>query len=74
MRTGDLAEGINIRSTDILRELAQSVNMTVHNFRNMLNDVKEINIELESKITSGDITGIKLVFDKQKECLDKIII
>jgi methyl-accepting chemotaxis protein len=74
MRTGDLTEVVSIRSSDILKELAQSVNMTVHNIRNMLNDVKEINSDLESKITKGDITGIRAAYKKQKECLDKLII
>jgi len=74
MRTGDLTDIINVRSTDILKELAQSVNMTVHNIRDMIINVKEINTELESEISKGDIVGIKAAHDKQKKCLDKIII
>lgn len=74
MRAGDLTDVINIRSTDILKELAQSVNMTVQNIRNIINDAKEINNDLEKKIANGDISEIKAAFDKQKECLDNIII
>ena len=73
IRTGDLTKIVNLRHADILKELAQSVNMAVQDIRTMINDVKESNSDLEVRITQDDSAEIKEAIEKQKKCLDKLI-
>ncbi len=73
IRTGDLTKVVNLRSADILKELAQSVNLTVNDIRTMVSNVKQTNIDLEVIIDQGDNEEIKETLEKQKECLDKFI-
>jgi len=71
IRTGNLTKVVSLRCGDILTELAQSVNMTVHDIRHMINDAKETTDALEATIAKGDIKEIKEAFAKQKACLNK---
>jgi len=71
IRTGDLTKVINLRCADVLKELAQSVNMTVHDIRNMINDVKETHSDLEATIIKGDTEELKKALEKQKGFLEK---
>ncbi len=71
IRTGDLTKVITLRCADVLKELAQSVNMAMHDIRIMINDVKETNRDLEAKIIQGDITEIREILEKQKKCLEQ---
>ena len=73
IRTGDLTKDINLRYADILKELAQSVNTTILDIRNIVKDAKGSNSNLEARIAQGDITEIRAAFEKQRECLDKLI-
>ena len=70
VRTGDLTKSVTLRSNDILKDLAQSVNTTIHDFRNMVNDVKEASNTLEVKIIAGDAGEIKKALADHKKCLD----
>jgi len=71
IRTGDLTKKVNLRCADILKELAESVNMAVLDIRTMVNDVKITNSELETKVIQGDITEIREALEKQKISLEK---
>jgi len=73
VRTGDLTKSVTLRYADILKDLAQSINMTVHDFRNMVNDVKESSNTLEAKIIEGDAEEIKKALADHKKSLDSII-
>jgi len=73
IREGDLTQTINLRCADILKDLAQSVNMTVHDIRKLVTDVKEANSDLEAKIIHGDIAEIKEALEIQKKCLERLI-
>ena len=70
VRTGDLTKSVTLRSNDILKDLAQSVNMTIHDFHNMVIDVKETSNRLEAKIIEGDAGEIKKALADHKKCLD----
>lgn len=72
IRTGDLTKVINLRYADILRDLAQSINMCVHDLRVMVNDAKEASSDLEAKITKGNLDEIKEALEHQKQCLERI--
>jgi methyl-accepting chemotaxis protein len=71
IRTGDLTKVITLRYADVLKELAQSVNMALPDIRNMINDVKETNSDLEAKTIQGDISEIRKALEKQKKCLEQ---
>ena len=73
IRTGDLTKTVNLRYADILKELAQSVNMTVDDIGNMIKDVKESGNILETKIIAGETDEIKKAFELHKKQLDRII-
>jgi methyl-accepting chemotaxis protein len=73
VRSGDLTKVINLRCGDILKDLSQSLNMAVHDIRYMIADVKKSNIDLEEKLTDGNISEIREVFEKQKNKLNKFI-
>ncbi len=70
VRTGDLTKSVTLRSNDILKDLAQSVNMTIHDFHNMVIDVKETSNTLEAKINEGNAGEIKKALADHKKCLD----
>ena len=63
IRSGDLTKVINLRCTDILRELAESINMTVSDIGSMVTDIKTSGSILESKINDGDPNEIKYALD-----------
>jgi methyl-accepting chemotaxis protein len=73
IKNGDLTKTINLRYADILKDFAQTINMTIDDFRNKINDVKEANSDLEAKITKGEIPEIKEAFEKQKKSLEQFI-
>jgi methyl-accepting chemotaxis protein len=73
IKSGDLTKTINLRQADILKDFAQTLNMTVDDFRNKINDVKGTNNDLEAKITAGEIQDIKEAFEKQKKSLEQFI-
>lgn len=73
IRTGDLTKVINLRHADVLKEFAESVNITVQDIRNTVKDIKKTNSDLEEKITIGDIAEISEAFKKQTHQLHKFI-
>ena len=71
IRSGDLTHTVNLRSADILTELAESVNMTVGDIGHMVKDVQESGNTLGTKILAGDANKIKRAFDLHKEQLER---
>lgn len=72
IREGDLTKTVTLRNGDVLKDLAQSVNMALLDIRTLVNDVKEANIDLEAKIVKGDIEKIKEALEQQKQYLDRL--
>lgn len=72
IREGDLTKTVTLRYGDVLKDLAQSVNMTLLDIRTLVNDVKEANIDLEAKIVKGDIEKIKEALEQQKQYLSRL--
>jgi len=72
IRAGNLNKVITLRCGDILTELAQAVNLTIRDFRNMINDIKKTNIDLETTIEKGDIAEVRAALEKQKKYLEQI--
>ena len=71
IREGDLTKKITLRCNDILKELAENVNMTVADLRRMLQSAKEVQSDLETKLADVDSEEIKGLLDQQKANLDK---
>jgi methyl-accepting chemotaxis protein len=71
IREGDLTKKITLRSGDILQELAENVNMTVADMRHLLQEAKESQTKLESKLSDIESEEIKEILRKQKACLGK---
>jgi len=72
LRTGDLTKTVNLRCADILKELAESVNMTMADIGNMVKDIKESGKTLESKIIEGEAGEIKRALELHKKQLERI--
>jgi len=71
--SGDLAKIIRVRSTDILKEHADAVNMAVEELAGIINDVKESGKNLETKITAGNQDETQKALENHKKQLDRII-
>ena len=69
---GDLTKSITLRSTDILKEHSETINMAVGNIGNMVKDVKESGNALETKIAESGTDEIKEAFELHKEQLERI--
>lgn len=72
IRTGDLTKTVNLRCADILKELAESVNMTVGDIGHMVKDIQESGNTLGTKILAGEADEIKRAFDRHKKQLERI--
>jgi methyl-accepting chemotaxis protein len=72
IRTGDLTKTVNLRCADILKELAESVNMTVGDIGHMVKDIQESGNTLGTKILAGEADEIKRAFDSHKKQLERI--
>ena len=70
-RTGDLTKTINLRYADILKELAESVNITVGDIGHMVKDIQESGNTLETKILAGEANEIKRAFELHKKQLER---
>jgi methyl-accepting chemotaxis protein len=71
VREGDLTKKIQLRSHDILKELAEHVDTTVADFRYLFRDIKEVQANLEVKLSDIESEEIKGLLDQQKNNLDK---
>jgi methyl-accepting chemotaxis protein len=71
IRTGDLTKTVNLRYADILKELAESVNMTVGDIGHMVKDIQESGNTLGTKILAGEADEIKRAFDLHKKQLKR---
>ena len=69
---GNLTKNITLRSGDILKELSETINMTVGNIGNMVKDVKESGNAFEAKIAEGGTDEIKKAFELHKKQLERI--
>ena len=72
IRTGDLTKTVNLRCADILKELAESVNMTMGDIGHMVKDIQESGNTLGTKILAGEADEIKRAFDRHKKQLERI--
>ena len=72
IRTGDLTKTVNLRCADILKELAESVNMTMGDIGHMVKDIQESGNTLGTKILGGEADEIKRAFDRHKKQLERI--
>lgn len=72
MRTGDLSKTVNLRNADILKELAEAVNMTMDDIGNLVKDIKDSGNVLEKKIIEGEAAEIKKTFELHKKQLERI--
>ena len=71
--SGDLAKSIRVRSGDILKEHADSVNMAVAELAGIIEDVKESGKSLETKISEGNSDEMQKALEYHKNQLDRII-
>jgi methyl-accepting chemotaxis protein len=71
IRGGDLTKKVTMRCGDILKELAEHVNMTIADIRYMLQDAKEVQANLEMKLSDVESIEIKGLLDRQKNNLEK---
>jgi methyl-accepting chemotaxis protein len=71
IREGDLTKKISLRCGDVLKELAGQVNMTVADFRYLLQDVKEVQESLQTKLSDLESAEIKELLEQQKNNLDR---
>lgn len=71
IREGDLTKKISLRCGDVLKELAGQVNMTVADFRYLLQDIKEVQESLQTKLSDLESAEIKELLDQQKNNLDR---
>jgi methyl-accepting chemotaxis protein len=72
VRTGDLTKVVNLRCADILKELAETINMTVADVGYMVQDIKKSGRSLELKINEGDTDAIKEALENHLEQIDRI--
>jgi methyl-accepting chemotaxis protein len=71
IREGDLTKKVSLRCGDILVELADSVNMTIHDIRYMLQDVKKTQVNLEEKLSEVGSVEINTALQQQKDSLER---
>ena len=71
VREGDLTKKVALRCHDILKELAEHVNMTVSDMRYLLKDIKEVQTDLEIKLSDVESEEIKGLLEQQKINLEK---
>ena len=71
IRAGDLTKTVNLRCADILKELAESVNMAMADIGNIVKDIKDSSDELEKKIVEGEAAEIKKTFELHKKQLER---
>ena len=71
--SGYLAKTIRVRSSDILKEHADSVNMAVAELAGIIEDVKESGKSLETKITEGNSEETQKAMEYHKNQLDRLI-
>lgn len=69
---GDLSMPVTLRCADILKELSETINMTIGNIGKMVKDVKESANVLEMKISEGENDEIKKAFEFHKQQLERI--
>ena len=71
VREGDLTKKVTLRCHDIMKELAEHVNMTVADMRYLLKDIKEVHANIEVKLSDVESEEIKGLLDQQKTNLEK---
>jgi methyl-accepting chemotaxis protein len=71
VREGDLTKKVTLRCHDIMKELAEHVNVTVADIRYLLRDIKEVQTNLEVKLSDVESEEIKGLLDQQKTNLEK---
>ena len=71
VREGDLTKKVTLRCHDIMKELAEHVNVTVADIRYLLRDIKEVQANLEVKLSDVESEEIKGLLDQQKTNLEK---
>jgi methyl-accepting chemotaxis protein len=71
IREGDLTKKITLRYGDILKELAEHVNITVADIRHMLQEVKEVQADLEQMLSDNSSAEVAKALEKQKQCLER---
>ena len=71
IREGDLTKKVTLRCGDILPELAEHVNMTVADIRQMLQEVKEVQADLEQTLSDNSSAEVAKALEKQKQCLER---
>jgi methyl-accepting chemotaxis protein len=70
--TGDLTKTITLRSADILKDFAESVNTAVTDIGNMVKDAKESGKALETKIIEGKLDEINKAFEFHKNQIERL--
>jgi len=71
VREGDLTKKVTLRYHDIMKELAEHVNMTVADMRYLLKDIKEVHANIEVKLSDVESEEIKGLLDQQKTNLER---
>jgi methyl-accepting chemotaxis protein len=71
IREGDLTKKITLRCGDVLKELAEHVNLTVADFRQLLQELKEVQENLEVKLSDIESEEINGLLDQQKKSLER---
>jgi methyl-accepting chemotaxis protein len=71
VREGDLTKKVTLRYHDIMKELAEHVNVTVADIRYLLRDIKEVQANLEVKLSDVESEEIKGLLDQQKTNLER---
>jgi len=71
VREGDLTKKVTLRYHDIMKELAERVNVTVADIRYLLRDTKEVQANLEVKLSDVESEEIKGLLDQQRSNLER---
>ena len=71
VREGDLTKKVTLRCHDIMKELAEHVNMTIADMRHTIKEIKETQGNLELKLSDVESEEIKKLLDQQKTSLER---
>jgi len=69
---GDLTVTTTLRSGDILKDFARTIDDTVRIFREDINRIKAIHTEMKESLANNDIDTLSVHLDKEKKILDRL--
>ncbi len=73
VQDGDLTTVVRIRNEDVLKDLQDTINLTIASLRAKVGEIKDSQGELERSITAGEKNEVARTVKRQKECLSRII-